>query len=343
MLRERPVSRRDLLRGAAGAACAVASTGILGAAGARAAGAAATSPAGATATTRLSDHRNPAEPIIDIHQHTPYSKRPEPALLHHQRRMGITRTILLPAGSPAIRASTLNGRANGLQAGAGTYDACIKVCREHPDEYACGANEVPDLPGAHDRIERELAAGAVVIGEQKFNLPVESPQMERIYAIAQEHGVPVLLHFQYEYFNTGYERFGKVLAKWPKVTFIGHAQTFWANIDAKYDNQKVMYPKGKVTPGGLTDRYLSDHANFYGDLSGGSGLNAFIRDEEHARGFIERHQDRLMYGSDCSDSAGFGPTCSGANQIAAVRRLSPNKPVERKLLYENAKALFKIS
>ncbi len=32
-----------------------------------------------------------------------------------------------------------------------------------------------------------------------------------------------------------------------------------------------MYPKGPVTPGGLTDRYLSDYPNLYGDLSAGSG------------------------------------------------------------------------
>ena len=76
---------------------------------------------------------------------------------------------------------------------------------------------MPDLPEAHDRIEQYLKQGAIVIGEQKFNLPVESPQMEMIYALAQQYSVPVLMHFQFETFNTGYERFGAVLKKWPKV------------------------------------------------------------------------------------------------------------------------------
>jgi predicted TIM-barrel fold metal-dependent hydrolase len=294
----------------------------------------------AYATTQPGD----PESIIDIHQHTTYQGRSNAALLHHQYKMGVTQTILLPGGSPVITESTLKGRANGLYAGAGTVETCIPIAREHPHVYYFGANEVPDLPEAKDRIETALKAGAVCIGEQKFNLPVDSPEMARIYAIAQEYHAPIVMHFQYETFNTGYERFGKVLAKWSRVNFIGHAQTFWANIDAKAATQpQVMYPKGKVTPGGLTDRYLSDHPNFYGDLSAGSGLGAFNRDPDHARGFIERHQDKLMFGSDCSDRAGEGPTCSGAGMISAIRRLSPGAAVARKLLFQNAQDLFKLA
>jgi predicted TIM-barrel fold metal-dependent hydrolase len=165
--------------------------------------------------------------------------------------------------------------------------------------------------------------------------------MQAVYQLAQEYQVPVLLHFQYETFNTGFEKFEAMLKKYPKVNFVGHAQLFWANIDAKCV-QKVYYPHGKVTPGGLTDRYLSDYPNMYADMSAGSGLNAMTRDEDHARGFIERHQDRLVYGSDCPDPAGHGPTCTGSQQIAAIRRLSPNKTVRRKLLYENARTLYKL-
>jgi predicted TIM-barrel fold metal-dependent hydrolase len=104
----------------------------------------------------------------------------------------------------------------------------------------------------------------------------------------------------------------------------------------------VFYPKGKVTPGGLTDRYLSNYPNMYGDLSASSGLNAFTRDEDHARQFIQRHQDKLVFGSDCNDLDGQGSKCSGAQMIAAVRRLSPSKEIERKLLYRNAKRVFRI-
>jgi hypothetical protein len=139
----------------------------------------------------------------------------------------------------------------------------------------------------------------------------------------------------------GFERFGKVLEKYPKTNFLGHAQTWWGNIDKQHD-QAQMYPKGPVTPGGLTDRYLRDYPNMFADLSAGSGLNALTRDEDHTRSFFERHQDKLIYGSDCADRFGRGAQCQGAQTIAAIRRLAPSKTIERKLLYENAKQLFRI-
>jgi predicted TIM-barrel fold metal-dependent hydrolase len=103
-----------------------------------------------------------------------------------------------------------------------------------------------------------------------------------------------------------------------------------------------MYPKGPVTPGGLTDRYLSDYPNMYGDLSAGSGLNALTRDEAFARDFIRRHQRKLLYGSDCSDHDGGGPKCQGSQTIAAIRRLAGDRAIQRRVLFENARELFRL-
>ena len=96
-----------------------------------------------------------------------------------------------------------------------------------------------------------------------------------------------------------------------------------------------------MTPGGLTDRYLRDYPNMFADLSAGSGENAFKRDPDHAREFFKRHQDKLLYGSDCTDVTAETAVCSGARQIAQIRQFSPNKAVERKVLFENAKKLFR--
>jgi predicted TIM-barrel fold metal-dependent hydrolase len=97
-----------------------------------------------------------------------------------------------------------------------------------------------------------------------------------------------------------------------------------------------------VTAGGLTDRYLSDYPNMFGDLSAGSGLNALTRDEAFTRDFLTRHQNKLLFGSDCTDVEGSGPRCQGAQTIAAIRRLSANKKIERKLLHDNALKLFQL-
>ena len=68
-----------------------------------------------------------------------------------------------------------------------------------------------------------------------------------------------------------------------------------------------------------------------------------MRDEGRAREFLKRHQDKLLFGSDCNDRQANGPQCLGAKIIAAVKRLAPDKQVERKILYGNASKLMKIT
>jgi len=284
-----------------------------------------------------------AEPIIDIHQHVGYSGRPDDVLLTHQRAMGITQTVLLPAGRPATMASTHEGRSNGLAAQALGNEECYRFAQAHPKEFLFAANEVPDVEGATREIEKYLKLGAVMIAEQKFGVECDSSEMQKIYELAQAHRVPVLMHWQFGMYNHGFERFYKMLEKYPKVNFIGHAQTWWANVDQSQQDQAVLYPKTRpVTPGGITDRYLADYPNTFGDLSAGSGLNALTRDENFTHDFLTRHQDKLLYGSDCNDHVGSGEKCQGAQIIAAIRRLSANKKIERKLLYANAKRLLRL-
>jgi predicted TIM-barrel fold metal-dependent hydrolase len=283
------------------------------------------------------------ETIVDIHQHVGYGRKNTDALLQHQRVMGVTKTILLPAGRNINSAATHDGVSNGLEAKCLGNEDCYRVVITHLKNYAFAANEVPDLADAIDVIDKYLQKGAVAIAEQKFGVDCDSPGMQRIYELAAHNHVPVLMHWQYKRFNYGYERFYKMLEKYPRTIFIGHAQTFWAHIDKNYkDDTSNLYPKGKVTPGGLTDRYLRDYPNFYGDLSAGSGLNAFKRDEEHGRNFFVQHQDKLIYGSDCNDSEGFGEKCQGAQMIAEIRKLVPNPKIRRKLFSGNANKLFRI-
>jgi predicted TIM-barrel fold metal-dependent hydrolase len=283
------------------------------------------------------------EPIIDIHQHVGYSGRPDDVLLAHQRAMGVTTTILLPAGRSVNTASTHEGVSNGLQAKCLGNEACHQFAKAHSQEYRFAANEVPDVEGATAEIEKYLKLGAVAIAEQKFGVECDSPEMQKIYQLAQAYQVPVLMHWQVGMYNYGFDRFYKMLERYPRVNFLGHAQTWWANVDKNYkDDPKNLYPKGAIAPGGLTERYLRDYPNMYGDLSAGSGLNALTRDESFTFGFIQRHQDKLVYGSDCSDLEGRGEKCQGAQTIAAVRRFAPSKRIERKLLYGNAKKLFRL-
>ncbi|MEO9004224.1 MAG: amidohydrolase family protein [Ginsengibacter sp.] len=287
------------------------------------------------------------EPIIDIHQHIYYNARTDEEMLAHQRAMGITTTFLLPSGRPVSALSAYKDLPDGFQSKFGRVGGNAEsylFAKQHKKDFRFGVSAVPDLPNALPEIEKYLKLGAVIIGELKYSVECDSPDMQKIYQLAENYNVPVLMHWQYKMYNYGFERFDKMLQKYPKVNFIGHAQTWWANIDKKHTDQSVLYPDGPVTAGGITDRYLSDYPNMYGDLSAGSGLNALTRDEDHARLFLERHQDKLVYGSDCDDTSGLASAlnCSGALDIAEIRKLVPDKKIQRKLLYENSKKLFRL-
>ena len=282
--------------------------------------------------------------IVDIHQHTNYHGRSDEGLIAHQKNMGVTKTILLPAGRDALGPSTHNGKSFGLAARVLGNNAAYKLAQEHPELFVMFANEVTDLDEAPSEIEKYLKLGARGIGEQKFSVECDSAQSFKLYDLAKAYGVPVLLHFQHKTYNLGYERFYKVLEKYNTVNFIAHAQTTWANV-AKDPVQTDLYPKGKVTPGGWTDKWLSDYPNFFADLSAGSGLNAFTRDEEHGAAFFDRHQDKLLYGSDCQDVEGtvnIG-ACCGSKMIAIIHKLVKSDAVKAKIFAGNAKRIIKLA
>ena len=271
--------------------------------------------AGAVSACTVCGQEAAPEPIIDIHQHTNYSGRTNAQLIAHQKAMGVTHTMLLPAG-----------RLYGLDAQCGGNQTVVDLAKEHPREYWYFANEITDDDNAVSEISKYLKTGAIGIGEQKFKVACDSPALHRVAEVAKEVGVPVLMHFMHNQYNTGIENFHKTLEKFPTVHFIGHAQTWWGNVDQKHD-QKAMYPTGPVTRGGITDKLLSDYPNMHGDLSAGSGLNFLNRDQEHTRWFLEKHQDKLMFGSDCNDIFGRGPGCQGANTLAAIRKLAGSNQV----------------
>ena len=287
--------------------------------------------ASALCTAACAGQEPAAEPIIDIHQHTNYSGRTNAQLITHQKAMGVTHTILLPAG-----------RLYGLDAQCGGNQTVVDLAKEYPGQYWYFANEITDDQNAVAEVRKYLKQGAIGIGEQKFKVACDSPELHRMAEVAKEFGAPILMHFMHNQYNTGIENFHKTLEKFPTVNFIGHAQTWWGNVDEKHE-QKVLYPTGPVTRGGITDKLLSDYPNMFGDLSAGSGLNFLNRDEEHTRWFLEKHQEKLLFGSDCNDVFGRGPGCQGANTIAAIRKFSASKKIERKLLFENARRVIKIT
>jgi len=175
--------------------------------------------------------------------------------------------------------------------------------------------------------------------------------------------VPLQIHFQeVDHFenegtwSSGFAtKFESMLKAFPKTTFIGHADAFWANVSADYHNE-AAYPSGRIVRGGITDRLLSDYPNLYGDLSANSGNNMLSRDADFTSDFLRRHQDKLMFGSDCGCSDGHGAGVSQGNNPAAARlagkcvaretltivKRSTSDAVFRKITWDNVHKLLKI-
>ena len=269
--------------------------------------------------------------ILDIHQHL-HRKRSLEQLFAHQRLNGVTKSVILAAAGWLLDTIAGNDESAALHA-------------RRRDEFLFFASADPVEADALGILRRYAARDAIGFGELKFKVAIDSPEMHRIYQLAGELNLPVLLHIGGDY-NSGIDRFGSVLRSYPKVKFIGHATGWWANISSQV-TPGVGYPKGPVKPGGLTDRLLADHPNLFGDLSAKSGLTALTRDERFAAEFVDRHARKLIWGSDCpcldGKGAGLdGTGCIAAQSLAALRRLVRDPGKLRRILYDNGAELLRL-
>jgi predicted TIM-barrel fold metal-dependent hydrolase len=246
-------------------------------------------------------------------------KRSDADVVTHQRNTGALLSVLLGANDPTM-----------------------EFAKRDPARWVCFAREPADDADGRQRIERMLKKGAIGIGEMKEKVACDSPQMIGIFELARDHGVPVLMHFEDDLWCDGFSRFHRVLEKFPTVNFLGHAQTWWANISRGYTTADGKSPKGKVNPGGLTDRWLADYPNLFCDLSANSGNNALTRDVEFARAFVNRHQDKVIFGSDCICATGVGATCITVRKFEALAALKLDPQVQAKIYRDNARRVLKL-
>jgi len=278
-------------------------------------------------------------PVLDTHLHL---RRDPDSCFAHCQGCGVTHAVLLTRSSDE--------------------DQAQREMEKRPGHFVRSVSADPSQPQAEEVFRKATREGAVSIGELKYHLALDSPEMRRVYDLAAEMRTPVMMHIQnFPHFagelpyNTGYDQFDQILRAYPKTTFIGHGDLFWAHISAEVPTNRG-YPVGPVKPGGLTDRWLSDYPNLYADMSANSGNNALSRDREFSRGFVARHQDKLLFGSDCSCVDGKGGGVSQANNPEASRLAGQcvaratltlsqqlaSPEVFRKITWENGKRLFRV-
>jgi uncharacterized protein len=291
------------------------------------------------APARAQDAPHWSAPVIDMHFHM----RPAPELnIAHQLGAGVTAANLL------VRYDTTAPAANALQA-------------QKPAMFPSwfGSTDVAK-PEAEQLLTQAVKSGAKGFGELKYPVAADGPEMRRVYDLAAELNVPVLIHFQdvgqaaaAGGYNTGVKRFGRILKAYPRTRFIGHADAFWANISADYHEQDA-YPTGPIVPGGITDRLLSDYPNLFADTSANSANNALSRDPAFTVDFLMRHQDKLHFGSDCNCDDGKGggmaqnsdrvaPRMRGkcvARETLSLLTASTTPEIFRKIAWTNAHRLI---
>ncbi len=280
-------------------------------------------------------------PVVDCHHHL---RRDPASNIAHLDGAGMSNAMALARYNSAELMSTLRSQYPGRFLG---WFASADITK----------------PEAEQQLKDAVKSGAIGLGELKNHVEAAGPELRRMYSLAAELGVPILVHFQEVphtptegTFATGVKNFEAILKAYPKTRFIGHADAFWANISADYANQDA-YPRTKIKKGGITDKLLSDYPNLYGDLAANSGNNAITRDPEFTPDFLKRHENKLIFGSDCSCTDGHGGGISqggnpGASRLAgkcvARETLTALKQYAspaafRKFVWENAHKTYRLS
>jgi predicted TIM-barrel fold metal-dependent hydrolase len=188
-----------------------------------------------------------------------------------------------------------------------------------------------------DVLRRYKDEGARGLGESKPGVAMDDPRNLDLFAVAAEVNLPVLFHLDNNrnFDEPGLPGLTKVLEQTPSGTFIGHAQGFWASISGDVSQDEMQgYPKGPVAPGGALDALFDRFPNLYGDLSAGSGLNGITRDAEFGRAFLERRQDRLLFGTDYLEPG------QAVGQIDLYREIDISAEAKAKICRENAQRVL---
>lgn len=279
--------------------------------------------------------------ILDLHTHITGPRQVE-HIRAHIRAHGGERSVVLPIepGECSAVGDNPDWRTQYT----------IDAYERHKGEIIPFCHVNPFAPDALEQIRRYYAMGIFRgFGEHKVKIACDHPLSMQIYRLCGELDWPVLMHFDYQDFhNYNVEAFGAVLEACPHTRFIGHAQSWWANISAivvrdPADPNFEKYPQGPVARGGLIDRWLEEYANLYADLSARSGYVALSRDPEFGMDFIRRHRSKLMWASDCPCLDGKGDMggghrrdCLAALSLPLLRQYCESDDHFDDLTYRNA-------
>jgi len=134
--------------------------------------------------------------VLDIHLHPRSGDSTE---TQHLEGTGCTQAVLLPNRN--------------------SEDHCKEVMAREPGRYIRFTNTTPESADSIEHLRAGVKDGAVGIGELKFSGSLDAPEVLRIYDLAAELGVPVLIHFQENASFAGFERLPAIVKRYPRTRF----------------------------------------------------------------------------------------------------------------------------
>ena len=195
-----------------------------------------------------------------------------------------------------------------------TVEDVLEVCETYPDRFipfcCVDPRAISNSPDANlsRHLEYYKERGCKGVGEVCPNLYFDDPLVQNLFKHCEKCDMPVLFHIAVQ-IGGAYgvvddlhlPRLEKCLQTFPNLIFIGHSQAFWSEIGSDVtDENRNGYPEGRVEPGGVVPRLLEHYPNMYGEISARSGYSALTRDPEFGYEFIDRFQDKLLFGTDTS-------------------------------------------
>lgn len=288
--------------------------------------------------------------FIDIHVHT--NSRPAPLraggkatyatpeyLMRRYQLLGIETAVILPGTCPEC--------AHQVQ----SAEEALDICHRHPGSFVTFCNVHPRM--ASNSPDADLGSilayykslGCKGCGEATANLAFDDPLMENLFRACEQHSMPLTFHIAPRiggcyglYDDPGLPRLEQALRNFPKLTFLGHSQPFWAEISTLEGvPDRNTYPAGPVTEGRVV-QLMRTYPNLHGDLSAGSGHNAVSRDEAFGVRFLEEFQDRLYFGTDICHPDTPTPLVDYLLHLRDTRKISED--VFCKVARENAVRLL---
>ncbi len=277
--------------------------------------------------------------MLDIHTHIGRLLVDLPAntpddLLATMDRYGIDRACVMAVESPEELDYYV------------TTEMVLAACALHPDRlipFCCvdPRRRYPERFDPSPIIAEYVERGCKGFGEILAGVPLDYPGLQTVYAACGELGLPVLFHSDHLICSDepGLTRLEQMLQRFPDTIFIGHALRLWAEISADVAPEYYemgAYPTGPVVPGGATDRLLTTYPNLYADVSAGSGYNALTRDPQFGLEFLERHQDKILFGTDVLKPEQDIPI------VDFLRHCDISETAREKIMQRNAEILLNV-